>query len=200
MDKFSCPSCGSSDRTDKISKLYLETLSLLSKITEEPPAALNRHFGTRLTKRRRSELIAELRAVLKLIGPPEGKKIVSRLIHPDLTVACFGLISLLPLYGMKVGGSTQLFPSILVLVLSLGLYFILRNRILARHRRKKDDEKAVYDAVRRGIETWMRLERCADDGAVYDPESGLRYAEGSLAEQLLAPEAEKKAPPSAGEA
>ena len=188
MEKTVCPSCGSSAGTDKISKLYLETLGLLSDSKAGTPEALERHFGSRLTKQRRSERVAELRALLPLVSPPEGKKTTSRTIHPDITVVCFGLISILPLYGMKVTGSNQLLPSVLVLAAALGLYLVFRKKIIGRHERKVNAEREAAEKVRRGIENWMRLERCSSDGSVWDPASGRIYAEGPLAEQILSSE------------
>ncbi len=184
-EEVRCPACGSSAAIDKIGKLYVEALSLLSDPKGAVPDTLNRHYGESLRPEGRMERVSRLREIVRLVAPPEGRKTVTRIVHPDVAVAGFFVIALLPLYSMHSSGSSQLPASAALLVVSLLAYLLARKRILLRHRRRIDAEIASREAVRRGIETWMRLYRCAGDGTVFDPVSGRRFDDGPLASQLL---------------
>jgi len=187
QEQIRCPVCGSSSGIDKIAKLYIEALSLLGYPKNSPPETLSRHFGERLLPESRMERVGRLREIIRLVAPPEGRKTVTRIVHPDAAVAGFLIIALLPLYGMYSGASSQLPAAAAILLFSLLAYILARKKILLRHRRKIDAELASREAVRLGIETWMRLHRCAEDGTVFDPQSGRRFQDGPLAAQLLGP-------------
>ncbi len=174
--EITCPVCGSADRVEKVSTLYLVGVELRRKSGNQAAVEAN----TEGPARRATELLlARQRAQpgveplqRKLTPPSSGQAALTRPIHPDLAVLAFSLIAPVFLYGIVTSQPGTL-PAVLgLLVICYGLYFWQRRKLIDRF--EADQARRKQDKLRtaRAVERWMKLYYCANEELVFDPTSG----------------------------
>ncbi len=160
-----CPLCKQNDRVEKVSAIYMESLSSARQLKkagagEEAPRRLT-HLSPQ-----------EARNLGSRLNPPAApNRVQVRPVHPDLVVAAFTAI--LPFFVIGIASSQRrlLLPILVFLILVYGLYFVTRARILERFARQQAGRQAEANRYKKAIEAWMRLYYCARDEALFFPGS-----------------------------
>lgn len=164
-----CPVCALSDKTFKVSSIYIEALEGFKKEGELKIISQIVNDHNQLTTpgilKTRS-----LRSVVTSFSPPSGGSQTIRPVNPNLIVMAFTLIAIFFLTQIYTTQREMFIPIlILVMVFYLG-YAFFRKRIYAKYTRQIQaniDIKATYGAA---IGKWMRLYYCARDDGVFDPD------------------------------
>lgn len=167
-----CPQCRQSDKTYKVSLLYLEgTERINHRETQNQPelSALLKDLAPgngRLPAQ--SQLVARL---VKSFTPPQGEKRVMRHLNPDSTVIFFGLFMLIILYQVAMNRSPQ--APVLAVLLTGGLlaYLLARKTVVQRYAERVHRDQEENARVERAIGVWMRLHFCGRDQCVFDPDT-----------------------------
>lgn len=159
-----CPACGLSDRTDKVSTLYLLAIGGDRLAQDGQPIQPLANLG---------DLPAEeIRRIGRRFKPPASpRRAPTRPLHPDLVVITFSLIVPLFLYRIYQTQPSVLPVVLLLLALAYGLYFWQRRRVIARFQRQVQAGKAAEERIRAAIERWMGLYYCQRDDLVFEPGS-----------------------------
>ncbi len=171
-----CPHCGETDKTYKISLLYLESAARLhqNQTANQPELdSLLDDLGSESNGQEpRSQLLNQF---VRSFAPPLGEKHTTRRIHPDAMVIFFSLFSLLLVYQIAVSQPAQL-PIIVILIAgSVLAYLLVRKTVVRRYDasvRKELEENARLDTA---VTRWMHLYFCSRDKGVFDPEQN-RFA------------------------
>jgi hypothetical protein len=167
-----CPQCRQSDKTYKVSLLYLEGTERLNHRETQNQPELNALIEDLLPGGNQplaqSQLVARL---VKNLTPPQGEKKVTRRLNPDSTVIFFGLIMLIVLYQVAVSRSSQ--APILAVLLTGGLlaYLLARKTVVQRYAERVRHDQEETARVERAIGIWMRLHFCGRDQCVFDPDT-----------------------------
>jgi hypothetical protein len=167
-----CPQCRQSDRTYKVSLLYLESVARLhhQETTNQPEldSLLEDLYPDDPDSPAQSQWMSHL---VKTLAPPEGEKRVTRRIHPDSMVIFFGLFTLIFLYQAAASRSGQ-FPILAVLTAaSLLAYAIARKKIIHRFTTRVQQEQEENERIERAIGSWMKLYLCSRDQGVFNPDT-----------------------------
>jgi hypothetical protein len=189
-----CPSCGTRDRVVKLSRIYFDALSMIAHPGQDLPESLSLLQGAKARKPGGIGRLRYYHELVKMTGPPSGRRKASQILHPDAVVFVFAAISGLLLLEMFRTGPKGLLFAAVVLALALAAYFLERPVILRRYRGAREVKEGEALAVRAAVEKWMKLYYCGGDGTVFDPESGRTYPADGLAGALLqeTPGASKK--------
>jgi hypothetical protein len=161
-----CPECGSGDRVEKVSAIYVTGLEAKRK-----PAAAQEHGqgGTRLNPALSDIPAAELTRLSRRLAPPAGEKQTLRSVHPDLAVLVFSLVALIFLYGMLTSQQGMLIPALALLTVGYAIYFWKRKGLMEKFEYQRTEQRDAAKVIRRGIERWMRLYYCVRDDGVFTP-------------------------------
>lgn len=165
-----CPQCRQSDKTYKVSLLYLEgTERMNHRETQNQPelsALIKDLLPGDSQPPAQSQLVARL---VKYLAPPQGERRVMRRLNPDSVVIFFGLLMLVVLYQVAINRSPQ--APILAVLLTGGLlaYLLARKTVAQRYAERVRHDHEENARVERAIGAWMRLHFCGRDQCVFDP-------------------------------
>jgi hypothetical protein len=162
-----CPMCGKSDRTAKVSTVYLAGIEqryhVRRRMIGENELPETQDFSDW------QELGAgELVNLVKLLAPPQGKRPpLVQPLHPDMMVVALMLVMPLFVYGMATSQPGMLWVVVPVLLIFYGWYLWKRRILVAKYRASIEEQKQADARVRRGIDRWMRLYYCARDRVTF---------------------------------
>lgn len=176
-----CPHCEKSDRMFKVNRIYLESLTVFEK--KEPHPILNELV---LNK----DDIVPLPNIYgheftRLFSPPSGKSEILRILHPDIMILVFGTVLLFFLYNAYIQQPSMTIPLLVILGISIVVYFIFRGKLIEKYENGKNSEKESYVTVEQAVGRWMKLYYCARDGIVVDVERNLSAPLDEMREFLM---------------
>lgn len=163
-----CPICAASDKTFKVSTIYIEALEGFKKGSELKILAQivddqNLLSATGILKTQ------TLRSVVSSFGPPSGGKQIIRPVSPNLVMMAFSLIAIFFLIQIYTTQREMFIPIlILVAIVYLG-YAIFYKQIYAKYTRQIQSNINIKTSYEAAIGKWMRLYYCARDDGVFDP-------------------------------
>lgn len=164
-----CPQCGSTQRTYKVSVLYLELISRLQRHETNHQPELDAFLKELYPQMDiRAIPAATLHSYLRYFSPPTGKSQVIRRVHPDGLIAFFSLLLVYILYQMFLAQSPELPFVIGLFIVSLTGYGIFRKKVLQKYTLGIQEEQDERIQVEKEIQRWMRLYYCGQDQVVFD--------------------------------
>jgi hypothetical protein len=176
-----CPRCGQSDKTYKVSLLYLESSAKLNRQVHQDQPQLERLITDFLTENRtRAEEDPFLTKLIQMFAPPSGEKRFARRIHPDGMVAFFTLLAIFLLYRMAADQPASFTAAAFIFAAAVGLYLFFRKTVIHRYESSKREEQEANSRVEREVSRWMRLYFCSRDQAVFYPD----HSDYAPAEQI----------------
>jgi hypothetical protein len=164
-----CPLCGLSDKTFKVSAIYIEALEGFKK--EGTPKILPQIMGDQSQMDAPGILkVQALRSIINTFGPPSGGRQIMRPINPGLVIAGFTLITIFFLVQIYTSQREMFIPILIVaLVFYLG-YVIFHKQIMGKYQKQIQDNIDIKRTYEAAIGQWMRLYYCAHDDGVFDPD------------------------------
>jgi hypothetical protein len=169
VNPVQCPECRLSDKTFKVSAIYIEALEefkhpgarkLLPQIMNDvkkldAPGVLKTQA---------------LRSVVNSFGPPSGGRQIMRPVNPYLVIAAFTLIAIFFLIQIYTTQREMFFPMlILLIVFYLGFTFF-RKQIIGKYIQQIQANMDIKRSYESAIGRWLRLYYCARDDGVFDPD------------------------------
>ena len=165
-----CSCCGQSDKTYKISLLYLEASARLNQKETANQPELNGLLDDLYPPLESANLNAQvLPDLIRAFAPPAGEKRVTRRIHPDGLVVGFSLMALLMLYQIAADQSESLPFAVIVMSTALLAYLLLRKPLVQRHVEQTQQEQEEHRRIEQATERWMQLYFCSRDKGVFIP-------------------------------
>ncbi len=180
-----CASCGERERIVKLSRIYLDSLSMIAHPGQALPLSLFLLQENKAPKPGGIGRFRYYREIARMAAPPSGAGKILRPLHPDAVVLGFAAISGLVLFEMHGSSSQGLLPAAAVLAAALALYLFCRRLIINRYRRERDREAGEGERISGAVKRWMGLYYCGKEGTVFDPGSGRTYPLAGLADALL---------------
>ncbi len=152
---INCPVCGLSDQVEKVSTIYM------SGIADKRSPEIGQ--ATLIPRQK-------LRSLSRVLAPPSsGKSVPIRAVHPDTVLIVFSCVLPFFLFGILKQQPIMIIPALLVLACLYGLYFFMRNAVIAKFEREQDSQREAQARIERGIKTWMKLYYCDRDEGVFLP-------------------------------
>lgn len=168
-----CPLCRQSDKTYKVSLLYLEGIERINhRVTGNQPeinSLINDLLPAADQAHAQNQLIARF---VKDLAPPQGEKRVTRRIHPDSMVVFFGLVLLVVLYQVVANRSPQAPVLVVLFIGGLLAYLLARKTVIQRYLTRVQEEQQENARIERAIGIWMRLYFCSRDQHLFNPDTG----------------------------
>ena len=167
-----CPQCHQSDKTYKVSLLYLEGIERINHRATANQPEISGLVEDLLPGENQPQVEKQVVArLVKTLAPPQGENKVTRRVHPDSMVVFFGLFLLVILYQVTVNRSPQ--SPILAVIFTGGLlaYLLARKTIVQRYTSRIKQDQDENARIERAIGTWMRLYFCGRDQCVFNPDT-----------------------------
>lgn len=164
-----CPCCRRSDKTYKVSLLYLEASARLHRqetIDQPELDGLLADLYPQADSRIPTHILSQW---ITTFAPPEGEKRITRRIHPDGMVVGFSMIALLLLYQIATQQPESLPIAVILFFTVLLAYLLLRHPLLHRHAEQVRQEQEENQRIDQATEHWMRLFFCSRDRGVFAP-------------------------------
>jgi hypothetical protein len=169
---LACPHCKQSDKTYKVSFLYVESTARLNHRQVENQPELDGLLADLLDgsggPRAQTQFLTRLAQALT---PPQGEaRRAARRVHPDAMVIFFTLLSSLIVYKVATTQAGQL-PIILALLAGgILAYLLARKQVVRRYEEKARQEHAAQARLENAVSRWMHLYFCSRDRGVFLPE------------------------------
>jgi hypothetical protein len=168
-----CPLCHQTDKSFKVSRLYIEGSAWLSQHATDQCdhliEVIREYLPDPSTKPAQDQFVNRLK---NLLAPPSGEKQVIRQIHPDGMVAFFLIASVVIIYK-AISSQPGSVPLILILIAAgFTAYFVFRRTLVSRYNMRKLQGQQEIARIEKAISRWMRTYFCARDQCVYDPTNG----------------------------
>ena len=176
-----CPVCGESDKTLKVSQIYLESISKDDLIQGLGKKNLRMIFSNEENEPYKGKITPGL---IKAFTPPSGKSVMIRQVNPDQVMVLLVLISFFFLYNIYLQQPKALGLSGGLFAVLIGGYVVFRKAIKARYQRMLDEEKFANEKVKNSINYWMELYFCARDNIVYHPGRNISFNLSEMKEYL----------------
>ncbi len=161
-----CPLCQSAEPVLKVSQVYVAGITEPANRSAQDQERLEAVFGKELKN------ATDIRQAVRLFGPPAGRSVLVRPLHPDWYVAVLGIFALVFLIN-TFPAERLLFWIILALSLVCGLaYAFTRPLALKKFNAILATAAAEKQAVDQAVGRWMQLYYCCEDGCVFDPQRG----------------------------
>jgi hypothetical protein len=165
-----CTQCGLSDKTYKVSLLYLEASERLSSPASKELPQLHRFLNDyRASTGTTTDEKSLLTGLIKALSPPSGERRVTRRLHPDLTVTVFGLLAAMVLYRIGVDQPGMFYYAVLIFVVVLVLYVATRKKVIRKYHAWEQTEQNQVSQVSRAVDLWMQSFLCSRDQVVFIP-------------------------------
>jgi hypothetical protein len=167
VNTATCPRCGLSDHTYKLSEIYIEALDALKngKIGPILPQVMNQgQVDARGILKTQA-----LRSVISSFGPPSGGQQLTRPVNPNLVMMGFTLIAIFFLVQIFLSQRELFLPILILVLLFYSGFFIFRKRITGKYTQQMQENinlKRMYEAA---IGQWMLMYYCARDEGVFAP-------------------------------
>jgi len=168
-----CPSCGQSDRTYKVSLLYVAASARLNHQEMEAKGDLDAVLSALLPEGSDRDRHGLLQRLVKKFSPPASQRQFTRTVHPDWYVLFGCAIGLFFSYQLAMLRSNALPVIISLIIVGVLVYWISRRAVLSRYHARLDKEKEASGRLDLATARWMGLFYCSRDGFVFDPERQL---------------------------
>jgi hypothetical protein len=166
LEKPACPVCAESEPVHKVSKIYVAGITIPKQRTAGDRETLTAVFGTEPLSP------VEIQLTSRQFGPPHGRTTVVRLVHPDMVVGMFLLMAVIFMLNSFSVSPVSFWAIFVITLVFMGGYGLARKRVVARHQASLDAAQVEKNAVKGGVENWMKLYYCSADGCVFDPQRG----------------------------
>jgi hypothetical protein len=169
VNSVECPKCGLSDRTFKVSEIYIEALEGFKKgekgrVLPQIVSDQSQFEAPGILK------VQAFRSVVNDFSPPSGGSQLTRPVHPNLVILAFSLIAVFFLLQIYTTQPDLFLPMlILVFVFYLG-YGFFRKTIYGKYNKQIQDNNSIKNTYEAAIGKWMHLYYCARDNGVFDPQ------------------------------
>jgi hypothetical protein len=168
-----CPDCNSTDKTFKVSLLYMEGSAWLNNQNLDQTGQLSQvmkeYLPEPVNRGAQEQFVTRL---IALLSPPSGEKQVIRQIHPDGMVAFFLVISVVILYKAFFSQPESLPLIVILLAAGFTAYIIFRKSLVSRYNMRKLQGQQEVIKIEKAVSRWMRTYYCARDQSVFDPITG----------------------------
>ena len=165
---LTCPICESSEKSFKVSEIYLQSLMRL-KNGDKAEAKTIDQLQNEIPAERRNKLKGSryYRELMESFAPPQGEAQTTRAINPDWVAFCMGLLSLFFLYQIFTTQYGIFWYMVGFAVLAFTVYFVFRKKIFTKYRTQKAEESGSRGQIEKAIGLWMKLYYCSKDNVVF---------------------------------
>jgi hypothetical protein len=179
-----CPVCRSSDKTFKVSEIYIEALEGLKKGEKgktlpqiiSDPAQLDAP-GILKTQ--------AFRSIVRDFSPPSGGTQIIRPVNPNFVILAFTLIAIFFLLQIYTTQPEMFIPMLILVSLFYVGYGLFRKTIQKKYTKQIQDNINLKHRYEAAIGKWMRLYYCARDNVVFDPQEDRSVPLNSMETYLL---------------
>jgi hypothetical protein len=176
-----CPVCGETDKTLKISQVYLESISKEELIEGKNKKSLRMILGDEAGVPYKGKFNTEF---IRAFSPPSGKTAIFRSVHPDEVMGAMFLLSLFFLYNIYLQQYGAFWIAGIIFVAMIVFYIAARKTIIAKYQKSKDETVQSNDKIKNSIKHWMELYYCARDKVVYHPQKNEYFEVSEIKDYL----------------